>query len=151
MDTTFLYLVLWAGVLAVIFTILIKKGWTLGGGSRGKTSKGKLDTNFVRSKWQEIEVLMSQQKPSAYKVAILDADKLLDYVLKAKVGSGGTMKDRLVKSRKLYADYQTYKNVGSAHGYRNRVVHDEQHELFPVEVKKMISYFEKALRELRAL
>ena len=151
MDTAFIYLILWAGVFAIIFALLIKKGWILGNLKQSSGARGSLDRSFVQGKWQEIEVLMSQQKPSAYKVAILDADKLLDYVLKAKVGSDGVMKDRLVKSRKLYADYQTYRDVGSAHGYRNRVVHDERHELFPVEVKKMISYYEKALRELKAL
>ena len=151
MDQAFLYLVLWALIFAVIFAILIKKGWTLGGGVSKKGKRERLDTGFVRNKWQEIQTLMNQGRPSAHKVAVMDADKLLDYVLKTKLGTNGTMKDRLIKSRNLYANYQTYKDVGFAHGYRNRVAHDERLELFPAEVKKVISYFERALRDLKAL
>lgn len=151
MDTTFLYLILWALVFAVIFAFLIKKGWTLGGGSRGKTSRGKLDTNFVRNKWQEIQTLMSQGRPSAYKVAVMEADKLADYVLKAKVGNDGNMGDRLKKSQNLFSNYNDYQNLWEAHKVRNRIAHDADHELYPAEVKKTISYFEKSLRELKVL
>lgn len=151
MDTAFIYLVLWALVFAVIFAILIKKGWTLGGGKSGKNKKGSLDTSFVRSKWQEIGTLMSQGKPSAYKVAVMEADKLADYVLKAKVGSDGNMGDRLKKSQKLFSNYNDYQNLWEAHKMRNRIAHEADHELYPAEVKKVISYFEKALKDLKAL
>lgn len=151
MDQAFLYLVLWALIFAVIFAILIKKGWTLGGGSQRKRSKGRLDTNFVNSKWQEVEVLMTQGKPSAYKVAVMEADKLADYVLKAKIGSDGNMGDRLKKSQKLFSSYNDYQNLWEAHKMRNRIAHEADHELYPAEVKKVISYFERALRDLKAL
>ncbi len=150
MDTTFLYLILWAGFFAIVFAVLIKKRWLLGGGKLS-SPKSHLDVNFVRNKWQEIETLMQQGKPSAYKVAILDADKLIDYVLKARVGTDGTMVDRLKKAKSLFSNYSDYQNLWEAHKMRNRMVHEAEHEIYPVEVKKAISYFEKALRELRAI
>jgi len=151
MDMTFIYLVLWAGIFAVIFAFMIKKGWILGGGKTRPSARGSLDRNFVQGKWQEIEVLISQQKSSAYKVAVMDADKLVDYVLKAKVGSDGNMSDRMKKSQKLFSNYADYQNLWEAHKMRNSIAHDAEHEVYLVEVKKVISYFEKALRELGAL
>lgn len=151
MDVTFLYLVLWAGVFAVVFAVLIKKGW-LFGGAKVRTGGGDhLDRNFIAQKWQEVETLMTQGKPSAYKVAIMEADKLVDYVLKAKVGVDGNMGERLKRSKKLFSNYQDYNNLWEAHKMRNRVAHEADHEVFLVEVKKTILFFEKALKELKAL
>lgn len=147
MDQTFIYLILWAGVFAVIFAMLIKKGWVLG----GARAKGKVDKGFVSRKWQEIETLMQQQKPSSYKVAILDADKLVDYVLKARVGTDGSMGERLKRSQKLFLNYQNYNNLWEAHKMRNRVAHEADHEIHFAEAKKNIGYFKKALQDLGAM
>ncbi len=151
MAQSFLYLVLFAGVFAIVFAILIKKGWILGGTKSKSSARGSLDRNFVAGKWQEIEQLMSQGKPSAYKVAVMEADKLVDYVLKAKVGSDGNMGDRLKRSQKLFSNYLDYQNLWSAHKTRNLIAHEATHELLFPEVKKTIAYFEKALRDLGAL
>ena len=128
MDQTLLYLILWAGVFAVGFAILIKRGWIFGG-AKLVSPKSSLDKGFVQIKWQEIEELIDQQKPSAYKVAIMEADKLVDYVLKAKVGAGKDMGDRLKKSQKLFSSYSDYQNLWEAHKMRNRVAHEADHEL----------------------
>lgn len=151
MDTAFLYLILWAGVFAIIFAFFIKKGWIFGGGKIKTGAKSSLDLDFVSSKWQEVQQLMSQSKPSAYKVAVMEADKLVDYVLKAKVGSDGNMGDRLKKAQKLFSNYAYYQNLWSAHKTRNMIAHEAAHDLLFPEVKKTISYYEKALRELKAL
>ena len=151
MDTAFLYLILWAGVFAVIFAIIIKKGWILGGGKIQTGTRRNLDRSFVQGKWQDIEVLMNQGKPSAYKVAVMEADKLVDYVLKARVGSDGNMSDRLKKSQKFFSNYADYQNLWSAHKTRNMIAHEAAHELLSPEVKKAIFYYEKALRDLKAL
>lgn len=151
MDQTFLYLLLFAGIISIVLVVLIKTGWLFDSGKVRTGAKGNLDTNFVASKWQEIQQLMGQGKPSAYKVAIMDADKLVDYVLKAKVGSDGNMAERLKKAQKLFSNYSDYQNLWSAHKTRNLIAHEATHELLFPEVKKTISYFEKALRELKAL
>ncbi len=150
MDQAFLYLVLWVALFAGIFTILIKKKW-LSGGAKTLGPRGSLDKSFIKIKWQEIEELLDQSKPSAYKVAIIEADKLVDYVLKAKVGVNGNMGDRIKKSQKLFSNYSDYQNLWEAHKMRNRITHEADHELFLAEVKKNISYFKKALQKLRAL
>ncbi|RJO60098.1 hypothetical protein C4544_07080 [candidate division WS5 bacterium] len=148
MDTAFIYLTLWAGVFAVIFAMLIKKGWILGAGGG---AKGRVDKSFVSRKWREIETLMQQQKPSSYKVAVMDADKLVDYVLKAKVGTDGNMGERLKKAQKLFSSYSDYQNLWEAHKMRNRIAHEADHEVHFAEAKKNISYFKKALKDLGAL
>ena len=151
MAQSFLYLVLFAGVFAIVFAILIKKGRIFGGTKSKSGARGSLDRSFVAGKWQEIQQLMFQGKPSAYKVAVMEADKLVDYVLKAKVGSDGTMADRLKRSQKLFSSYLDYQNLWSAHKTRNLIAHEATHELLFPEVKKTIAYFEKALRDLGAL
>ncbi|MDO8507659.1 MAG: hypothetical protein Q7S53_03780 [bacterium] len=151
MDTTFLYLTFWAAIFGVVFAILIRKGWILGGVKKKTGARGSLDLNFVSSKWQEIEQLIGQGKPSTYKVAIMEADKLVDYVLKAKVGSDGTMADRMKKAQKFFSSYSDYQNLWSAHKTRNMIAHEATHDLLFPEVKRTMTYFEKSLRDLKAL
>lgn len=149
MNIPVIYLIIWVVVFGGIFGFLVKKGWL--GDFKFGTAKTKLDKDLIRRRWREINDLMNQGKPSTYKVAVMDADKLVDYVLKAKVGSAGTMADRLKKSKGLFRSYYDYQNLWEAHKMRNRMVHDAEHEIYPAEVKKVISYFEKALKELQAL
>ncbi len=151
MDQNFLYLIIVAGVSGIVFAMLIRSGWIFGGGRVKTGAKGNLDRDFVAGKWQEIQQLMEQGKPSAYKVAVMDADKLVDYVLKAKVGSDGSMADRLKRAQKIFSNYSDYQNLWSAHKTRNLIAHEATHELLFPEVKRTISYFEKALKSLGAL
>jgi|GEM_PF-128928 len=151
MDTTFLYLIIWAGVFAIVFAILIKKGWLFSSGKIKTGARGNLDRNFVSQKWQEIEELVNQGKPSTCKVAIMEADKLVDYVLKAKVGSSGTMADRMKKAQKLFSHYPDYDNLWKAHKVRNQIAHEADHDFFMTQSQNTISQYKKALQELKAL
>ena len=148
MDTTFLYLILFVGVFAAVFAVLIKKGWIFKG---FVNKKGPLDRRMIWQKWQEAENLAKQKQPSAYKAAIVEADKLVDYVLKSKIGVNGTMADRLKKSRSCFVNYSDYDNLWKAHKVRNRIAHEAGYELLYPEVKRAMEYYEKALKELRAI
>ena len=54
-----------------------------------------LSRKEVKKRWQEIEVLMKQSSDNAYKLAILEADKLLDHTMKSLMFSGENMGQRL--------------------------------------------------------
>lgn len=151
MDQSFLYLLVIAATFAAVFVLLIKKGNFFSGGRVKNGPKTTIDPVFVEGKWQEIQGLVAQQKPSSYTTAIIQADKLVDYTLKAKVGTGGTMADRIKKARKFFSNYEDYQNLWKAHKTRNMIVHETSHELLHPEVKKAISSYENALKSLKVL
>ncbi len=106
-----------------------------------------LDRQFVQTKWQEIEQLMQLGSPSNYQRAVLEADKLLDHLLKGHRAPGLTMGDRL-KSAKSRFSAQAYQAAWDAHKVRNEIVHNAEYPVTDFIAKKAIINFQKAIGEL---
>lgn len=119
--------------------------------SRKKSSSSSnyehLDQTFIENKWQEIEQLMSLGRPSNYSRAVLEADKLLDHVLKGLRAPGLTMGDRLKASKNRFS-YEGYDSAWKGHKVRNEVVHNVEYQVTDFMAKEAISNFKRALEEL---
>lgn len=108
---------------------------------------GGLDKQFIQTKWQEIEELMRLGRPSNFSRAVLEADKLLDHVLKGLRAPGLTMGDRLKASRNRFSP-EGYDAAWRAHKVRNEIVHSSEYEMTDFMAKEAIANFKKALGEL---
>lgn len=111
-------------------------------------SNSPLDRQMVINKWQEINQMVKMGGSSQLKNAVIEADKLLDYVLKAKVGDDGTLADRLKRAQKYFSNKPEYNNLWYAHKVRNQIAHETGFNLSPNEAKKVIGYFEKSFKKL---
>ncbi|OGD56242.1 hypothetical protein A2V71_02875 [Candidatus Berkelbacteria bacterium RBG_13_40_8] len=109
--------------------------------------EGGLDQQYVSQKWQEIQQLMQLGRPSNYSRAVLEADKLLDHVLKGYRVPGLTMGDRLKAARKRFSP-EAYDAAWKAHKVRNELVHNSEFQLMDYQAKETIENFKKALKEL---
>ncbi len=107
-----------------------------------------LDQNHLVSKWKEIEELISLGRPSNYAKAVLEADKLLDHLLKSHRTPGLTMGDRLKASHKRFSK-SGYDAAWKAHKVRNELVHNSKYEITDFIAKETITNFKKAIDELR--
>lgn len=112
-----------------------------------KPQSQKLDKAMVQQKWSRIKQLASTSGESA-KMAVIEADKLLDYVLKARNYSGETMGDRL---KQAGSDFSYTDDVWEAHKLRNKLVHETEYDADDRLVKKSIRQFEQALKDMRVL
>lgn len=100
----------------------------------------------VKQYWEQLRA-SSKQGPLGQKIAVIEADKLLDNVLKSMLIPGDTMGERL----KMAAyKYPHIKDVWPAHRLRNQLVHETNFEL-KGEAKWALDDFEDALRLLRVL
>lgn len=106
----------------------------------GKEDFSKNDSKFFLEQWRKI-LGRAMTDP---KHAILDADKLLDLVLKKK-GYRGSLGEKLKKSGKLFSDLN---GVWSAHKVRNKIAHELNFEVSEKESKRVLSQFARALRDL---
>ena len=106
-----------------------------------------LDRNFAMAKWQEIEQLMQLGNPSNYSRAVLEADKLLDHLLKGHRAPGLTMGDRLKASENKFS-HEAYQAAWEGHKVRNELVHSSQYELTNFMARGAIQNFQKAINEL---
>lgn len=108
-----------------------------------------LDKSFVQKKWSEIEQTFSLGGPSHFKTSIVEADKLVDYVLKGKGVRGGNFGERLANSKSKFSDYSDYNNLWFAHKVRNHIAHESTYDLNSAEAKRAIEYYKKALIEMK--
>ena len=101
----------------------------------------------IKERWQEI-VKVSESGTMGAKMAIIEADKLLDTALKSLMMSGSTMGERLKFAGYTYPELR---NVWNAHKLRNQLVHETTFELSHSQAKSAIRDFERALRTLHVL
>lgn len=109
---------------------------------------GVFEKDFVEHKWEEIQELVKVDKPSSLRQAVIEADKLLDYVLRGKGFRGETTGERMKAARSVFSDND---GVWSAHKLRNVMVHDSRYEARAFEMRDALKHFEKALRDLGGL
>ena len=106
-----------------------------------------VDRQFTQAKWQEIEQLMALGRPSNFSRAVLEADKLLDHILKGLRAPGLTMGDRLKASRNRFS-HDGYNAAWQAHKIRNEVVHNSEYFLTDFLAREAIENFKKAISEV---
>lgn len=117
------------------------------GASHENYGGGGVDQNFVSSKWQEIEELMRLGQPSNFGRAVLEADKLLDHILKGLRTPGLTMGDRLKASNNRFSP-EGLDAAWRGHKIRNELVHNSEYEITDFMAREAISNFKKAIGEL---
>ena len=89
-----------------------------------RQSFNQSDLEYIKGKWGEIEVLVRSGRPSGFKTAVLEADTLLDYVLKGLGYKGQTMGDRMKSIPRDQFERRFFDDMWSAHKIRNEMVHN---------------------------
>ncbi len=107
-----------------------------------------MSRNDVAERWQQVEDLVNRGDELSLKMAVMEADKLLDHALKARMFAGETLGERL---KVAVYKYPKLRDVWPAHLMRNRLVHEANFRLNNGEAKRAISNFRKSLQELGVL
>lgn len=124
-------------ILAVALIIL----WLMG----RKRGLHEVDRSTVLRKWKEVEVLMEEAR---YTEAVLEADKVLDFVLKKMNVNGQGLGERLRNAESLIKNYD---DVWKAHKVRNQLVHEVDFEVGERKAQTVINIFRATLKHLSAL
>jgi hypothetical protein len=101
------------------------------------------------ARWGEILRHMDSAKEAEWKLAIIEADKLLDLVLQRSGFPGGTIGERLTNIQP--GQVQTLEGAWFAHKIRNRIAHDMDYFLRYTEAKQAIEYYAQTLVEFEAI
>ncbi len=101
------------------------------------------------NRWEEIKSHVNSFKESDWKMAVIEADKFTDDVLKSAGFPGESMGERLmlIKPDQLL----NLQYLWDAHKLRNLLVHDTHYEINHRQAILAIEAFERTLRELEAL
>jgi len=103
----------------------------------------------LTKEWKKLEERLSTQLESEIKLAVIEADSLVDETLKNLGYTGESFGERLDK---LTADIlPNLGEVRQIHNIRNNIIHDPTYKLSQDEAKRALAVYEKALIELDAL
>lgn len=101
------------------------------------------------SKWDEVMRHMESPREAEWKFAIVEADKLVDDLLKSAGYPGESMGERLMNIEK--GQLLGLQGLWEAHKVRNKLVHDVNYFLRYAEARRAIQLYEAVMRELGAL
>lgn len=107
----------------------------------------RLNKTEYQKHWQE-KVLTCLKNADDYKLAIIEADKLMDKVFKEYNLRGQTMGERLVSAGKFLSNKDA---VWQVHKLRNSLIHEVDVEINLDQTKRALVVFAQALRDLGAL
>lgn len=100
-------------------------------------------------KWKKIKARMATMQEADYKLAIIEADKLFDELLRRMAYHGKDMGERL--SQITSEQLSNINAVWESHKARNFISHDTNYHINFSEAEKMIQNYENAFREFEIL
>ena len=106
-------------------------------------------TSGLSLRWEEVEKHINSTREAEWKFAVIEADKLVDELLRGAGFPGDTMGDILMNIQP--GQLTTLQGLWEAHKIRNRLVHDINYFLRYTEAKRAVGLYEKTLRELQAI
>lgn len=123
-------------IIAVAFLVLIQVFLVW----RRRKQISKRDIALAVSEWNSIREKVSREP----KHALIEADKLLDFVLK-KRGYTGSLADKMKSAEKVFSHAD---DLWRAHKLRNRSVHEIGFEISEQQARRAISFYKQALWDL---
>lgn len=96
--------------------------------------------------WQNLMKRLELTSEAEWKLAVIDAESMLDETFQRMNVSGESFGERLkqIKTEQI----KNLEDVWEAHKIRNNIVHDPDYRLDLSQAKKVLETYEKALREL---
>jgi hypothetical protein len=103
----------------------------------------------LRERWNEVVGHLDSPQEAEWKLAVLEADKVVDDALARTGFSGATFGDRLMNIAP--GTLVSLDGLWWAHKVRNRLAHELDYFLRYTEARQAIGYYQQALEELQLL
>ncbi|MDP2676433.1 MAG: hypothetical protein Q8O83_01985 [bacterium] len=97
------------------------------------------------SRWRAVEKRIKSDHPSDWKLAVIEADSIMDDLLKRMGYEGITMGERLKNIEP--SDFEALQDVWKAHKMRNRIAHEPESAITKSEAEYAIELFKRGLKE----
>lgn len=124
-------------------------------GKKGYSNEAYLslmDRQTATEMWKKVEEEAGYGKPSNYRSAVINADKILEFVLSKMYPRLSTTGERLKAVKdKFTGSYEIYDGLWFAHKVRNEIVHNVNFELPSSQVSDILEKFKAGLVRLGAL
>jgi hypothetical protein len=140
-------------LLIVVFIYALIKGWKfrprLEMARVAARARPTLRSEIFKERWERILRSTAGNSPDSLRIAVIEADSLVDDFLKQTGAEGEHMADRL--SALNPEEVTTLTRLWRAHRARNDLVHTPGFYLSPEEAAQYLKDYEAFLREMGAL
>jgi len=102
----------------------------------------------IERTWLRTKARLDSGLESEYKLAVIEADNMLDDILKRMEFAGETLGEKL--GGLSAASLPNIEEIKNAHQIRNNIIHDPDYRLSLEEARRVMDIYEKALRDLEA-
>ena len=143
-----LALFLLLGIIVVVIRSQEYLRWELREKLRG-TDQEHIPPARMRRRWRNIIRQLRSKGDNAYKLAVIDADKIVDDFLEKFGYRGDTMANKLNQINP--DELKTLANLWEAHKIRNSIVHDLKAEVTRKDAFRAVKAFQDTLEELQVL
>ena len=100
-------------------------------------------------RWESVLANLGREDENSYKLAVIEADKIFDDILK-KIGyQGEDMGERL--KQLTPAQTANLDEVWQAHKLRNQIVHEPDSKLTRAQAQRAVEIYQRALEDLEAV
>jgi len=140
-------------IVADIILLLVKRG--MGGNIReaivGMNIPRELTTKKIKMKarWNEVVTRLKSANESEYKVAIIEADNIIDDLIRNMGYPGDNMGERLNNIPE--GQLESMEELKRAHEIRNRIIHEENFQVNREYAKEILKKYETFLEEFEVL
>jgi len=114
-----------------------------------RSERGEKVLGDFKENWEGVLSHMNSASESDWKLAVMEADKIVDRILLLKGYKGESMAERMTSIDK--EELESIELLWEAHKVRNRIAHKPGFRLDYNQAKKIVSYYEEVLNDLRAL
>ena len=112
--------------------------------------KQKERDRVANPRWHYIQTLVESPNESDWRVAIIEADSMMEEVLKEKGLTGNTVSELLESAKD--SGYRNIQDAWDAHLVRNQIAHvGSEFPISQVEGRRVIKMFENFFEELRVV
>lgn len=114
-------------------------------------SRKSADTGWKKKamlKLDELIVLSNNDEPAFIKTAIMEVDKLLDFVLQQYKIPGNTLGERLKVSEKHFLKKENFEKAWQGHKVRNSLAHDLHYRGDKFQLRRAFADIASAVRDL---
>lgn len=103
----------------------------------------------MRAHWSTVRARLKSHNESEYKVAIIEADNIIDDLVKNMNYPGANMGERL--NNVPTGQIESLEELKQAHELRNRIIHEENFQVSREYAKEILKKYEAFLEEFEVL
>lgn len=109
------------------------------------TSADKEEQSVNKKRWDKVFAYLESDNQSDWKQAIIEADNLLDEMVKSMHYPGENLGERLKNIEP--SDFVTLQDAWEAHKVRNQIAHESDFSLTRREARRVMGLYEKVFKE----